>query len=81
VISAIKQHAVVGESGKIEIHADLPQGTIVEVLVLVQEQDETEYLMSNPINRQHLLEALDNVECRENIVTFTVEEWNAKYSV
>ena len=81
MISAIKKHAVVGESGKIEIHADLPLGTLVEVLVLVEEQDETEYLMSNPINRQHLLEALDNVECRENIVTFTVEEWNAKYSV
>ncbi len=81
MISAIKKHAVVGESGKIEIHADLPLGTVVEVLVLVQEQDGTEYLMSNPINRQHLLEALDNVECRENIVTFTVEEWNAKYSV
>ncbi len=81
MISAIKKHAVVGESGKIEIHADLPLGTLVEVLILVEEQDETEYLMSNPINRQHLLEALDNVECRENIVTFTVEEWNAKYSV
>jgi antitoxin YefM len=81
MISAIKKHAVVGESGKIEIHADLPLGTLVEVLVLVEEQDETEYLMSNPINRQHLLEALGNVECRENIVTFTVEEWNAKYSI
>jgi antitoxin YefM len=81
MISAIKQHAVVGEGGKIEIHADLPLGTLVEVLVLVQEQDETEYLMSNPINRQHLLEALSNVECKQNIVTFTVEEWNAKYSV
>lgn len=81
MISAIKQHAVVGESGKIEIHADLPLGTIVEVLVLVQEQDGTEYLMSNSINRQHLLEAMSNVECRENIVTFTAEEWNAKYSI
>lgn len=81
MISAIKKDAVVGESGKIEIYADLPLGTVVEVLVLVQEQDETEYLMSNPISRQNLLEALSNVELRDNLVTFTVEEWNAKYSV
>jgi antitoxin YefM len=81
MVSAIKQKAIVGESGKIEIHSDLPPGTNVEIVVLVEEQDETDYLMSTPANRQHLLEALSNIECRDNLVTFTVEEWNAKYSV
>jgi antitoxin YefM len=80
MVSVIKQNAIVGESGRIEIHSDLPAGTNVEIVVLV-EQDETEYLMSNSANYQRLIEALKNIESRDNLVTFTVEEWNAKYSV
>jgi antitoxin YefM len=80
MVSAIKQNAIVGESGKIEIHSDLPAGTNVEIVVLV-EQDETDYLMSNSANYQRLTEAMKNIESRDNLVTFTSEEWNAKYSV
>jgi antitoxin YefM len=81
MVSAIKQNAIVGESGKIEINSDLPAGTNVEIVVLVEEQDETDYLMSNSANHQRLIEAMKNIESRDNLVTFTSEEWNAKYSI
>ena len=32
------------------------------------EEDETEYLLKNPANRQRLLDAIDNVEQRQDIV-------------
>lgn len=32
------------------------------------EEDETEYLLKNPTNRQRLLDAIDNVEQRQGVV-------------
>jgi antitoxin YefM len=45
MLSGIKQKAIVGKNGKIELSAtELPEGTVVEVIVLVEtptEEDET----------------------------------------
>jgi antitoxin YefM len=81
MVSAIRQYAVVDKQGKIELSADLPQGTKVEIIILVEEQDETEYLLSNPANRQYLMQAISNVDNNTNLVTISAEEWNAKYCI
>jgi hypothetical protein len=81
MVSAIRQYAVVDKQGKIELSADLPQGTKVEIIILVEEQDETEYLLSNPANRQYLIQAISNVDNNTNLVTISAEEWNAKYCI
>jgi len=82
MITGIRQKTVVREGGKIEIVSpELPTGAVVEVIVVVEpvEQDTTEYLLSTEANRKHLLEAMENIEKRENLVVITPEEWNAKY--
>ena len=82
MITGIRQKTVVGEGGKVEIVSpELPPGTVVEVIVVVEpvEPDTTEYLLSTEANRKHLLEAIENVEKRENLVVMTPEEWDAKY--
>jgi antitoxin YefM len=81
MVSAIRQYAVVDKQGKIELSADLPQGTKVEIIILVEEEDETEYLLSNPANRQYLMQAISNVDNNTNLVTISAEEWNAKYCI
>ena len=69
MITGIRQKTIVGEGGKIEfLSPELPSGMLVEVIVLVEpeEQDTTEYLLSQETNRTHLLEALqdlDNPSC------------------
>jgi len=65
MIAGIRQKTVVGAGGKVEILSpDLPSGTLVEVIVLVEpvEQDTTEYLLSTEANRTHLLQALRDLE-------------------
>ncbi len=65
MIAGIRQKTVVGDGGKVEILSpDLPSGTLVEVIVLVEpvEQDTTEYLLSTEANRNHLLQALRDLE-------------------
>ncbi|MEH2422694.1 MAG: hypothetical protein V7K48_17785 [Nostoc sp.] len=68
MLSGIKQKAIVGKDGKIELSAtELAEGTIVEVIVLVEpsvEEDETTYLLKSETNKKHLLTALENVEKR-----------------
>jgi antitoxin YefM len=94
VLSGIKQQVVVGKDGKIEIQTSkLAEGTVVEVIVLVEQdivdtnatqsiqQDETEYLLSTEANRCHLKSAIQNVETKTNLVSFTPEEWNAEYNI
>jgi antitoxin YefM len=81
MVSAIKQHSIVGKQGKIELCADLPEGTKIEIIILVEEQDETEHLLSTEANRKYLVEAIANVENSENLVTISAEEWNAKYCI
>jgi antitoxin YefM len=82
MLNGLKQTAIVGPDGKIEISAaELPEGTQVEIIVLIipPELDATDYLLSTEANRQQLLEAIDHVEKRYNLVTLTPEEWHEKH--
>ncbi|WP_017317060.1 hypothetical protein [Mastigocladopsis repens] len=94
MLSGIKQQVVVGKDGKIEIQkSELAEGTVVEVIVLVTkdvdetntnqsiQQDETEYLLSTEANRYHLMTAIQNIETKTNLVSFTPEEWNEEYNI
>jgi len=63
MITGIRERAIVKEGGKVEISSpDLPIGTEVEVIVLVEEQDTTEYLLSTEANRRHLEQALEDLK-------------------
>ncbi len=59
-----KKQAIVNKDGKIVLTTtELKEGTIVEVIVLVEsqnEEDETTYLLKSEANKKHLLKALDN---------------------
>jgi antitoxin YefM len=94
MLSGIKQQVAVGKDGKIEIQSsELPEGTVVEVIVLVEKdgvetnanpsipQDTTEYLLSTEANRHHLITAIQNLETKTNLVSFTPEEWNEEYNI
>ncbi|MBO1048111.1 MAG: hypothetical protein HEQ10_10295 [Dolichospermum sp. DEX182a] len=57
MITGIKQKATVGKNGKIELPTtELPEGTIVEVIVLLDQviEDETTYLLKSKANKEHL---------------------------
>jgi len=65
MITGIRQKTIVGEGGKIEfLSPELPSGMLVEVIVLVEpeKQDATDYLLSTEANRNHLLQALQNLD-------------------
>jgi hypothetical protein len=76
MVSAIKQYGVVGKEGRVEVSANLPEGTKVEIIILVETMGEplikpkyeTEYLLSTVANRQYLLEALTEIENPQNYV-------------
>ena len=38
------------------------------------EEDETEYLLKSPVNRKRLLQAIENVSNKRNLVTVNVDE-------
>ena len=64
MITGIRQKTIVGEGGKIEfLSPELPSGMLVEVIVLVEpeKQDATDYLLSTEANRNHLLQALQDL--------------------
>ena len=63
MITAIREHAVV-RNGVIRIlEMDLPDGTEVEVIVLVgEESDTTDYLLSTDANREHLEKAVEDAK-------------------
>ena len=94
MFSGIKQQVVVGKGGKIEIQtSELVEGSVVEVIVLIEhdvaetnaspsiQQDETEYLLSTKVNRRHLMTAIQNIETKTNLVSFTPEKWNEEYNL
>jgi antitoxin YefM len=84
MISGIKQQSTVGKNGKIEIPStDLPEGTLVEVIVLVESPiiDETDYLLSTPANKDHLLQSLESIQNPNNLIVITPDEWNEKYRI
>ena len=66
MLSGIKQKTIVGKDGKIELSiTELSEGTVVEVIVLVEiptEEDETTYLLKSETNKKHLITALENVD-------------------
>lgn len=79
---SITQRLRVGSGGTIMIQSpELPEGSMVDVLVVIApgEQDTTDYLLSTDANRQHLLDALENIENREDLVVISPEEWHEKY--
>lgn len=50
---------------------DLPEGTIVEAILLIQKPtqiDETDYLLSTEANRQHLKEAIESLKNPDNYI-------------
>ncbi|NEQ39328.1 MAG: hypothetical protein F6K40_24975 [Okeania sp. SIO3I5] len=50
---------------------DLPEGTVVEVILLIKESaqtDETDYLLSTEANRQHLKEAVELLKNPDNYI-------------
>ena len=76
MITGIKQKAIVGHNGKIEIPtSELPEGAIVEILIFMESPKDQSVVHSQ------LLEAIDRIESRQDLVTFTTEEWNAQYHV
>jgi antitoxin YefM len=94
VLSGIRRQAVVGKDGKIEIQAsELTAGTVVEVIVLVEQdqpqedasqltsEDTTEYLLSTEANRHRLRAAIQDVETRTNLISLTPEEWDEEYNL
>ncbi|MDQ3321002.1 MAG: hypothetical protein M3525_00890 [Acidobacteriota bacterium] len=77
MITGIREKTVVKENGTVEIFApDLPVGTQVEVIVLVEEkkQDTTEYLLSTEANRRHLEESLRELEHPENFIYVGIDD-------
>ncbi|MEH2322593.1 MAG: hypothetical protein V7K32_03130 [Nostoc sp.] len=78
MLSGIKQKAIVGKDGKIELSTtELPEGTVVEVIVLIEtpnEEDETTYLLKSETNKKHLLTALENVEAGD-LVYIDLDEY------
>jgi antitoxin YefM len=78
MLTGIKQKSTVGKNGKIELPTtELPEGTVVEVIVLVDqgiEEDETTYLLQSTANKKHLLQAIENVE-KGNLIYVDLDEY------
>jgi antitoxin YefM len=78
MINSIKQKVIVGKAGKIELpETELPEGILVEVIVLVEpsaEEDETTYLLKSEANKKQLMRALDNVK-QENLIFVDLDDY------
>lgn len=78
MLIGIKQKAIVGKNGKIELSApEILEGTVVEVVVLVEslnKEDETTYLLQSKANKKHLLKAVENVE-KGNLIYVDLDEY------
>jgi len=76
MLTGIREKTVVKENGMVEVSAlDLPIGTEVEVIVLVEEEmDTTEYLLSTEANREHLERALEELKHPENFIHVDMDD-------
>ena len=81
MLTGIKQKAIVGKDGKIELsNTELPAGTVGEVIILVEppiEEDETTYLLKSEANKKHLLKAMENVE-QGNLIYVDLDEYGER---
>lgn len=71
MITGIRKRVIVGEGGKVEITStELPTGILVDVIILPEptEQDTTEYLLSTEANRNHLRQALQDLEKSQSYI-------------
>ncbi len=76
MLNGIREMTVVKEGGFIEIPAtELPAGTQVEVIILAEEWDETDYLLSTEANRRRMYEALEELKHPENFIPLDIEEY------
>jgi antitoxin YefM len=77
-----KQKAIVGQNGRIELPTtELTEGTVVEVIVLVEadpEEDEIDYLLRSKANKKQLMEALENVK-QGITVAINLDEYEKNY--
>lgn len=66
------KYRVTVKNGQLDLPLlDLPEGTIVEAILLVEEKtetDETDYLLSTEANRRHLIEALQELKQPDNYI-------------
>lgn len=77
MITGIREKTIVKENGMVEVSAlDLPVGTEVEVIVLVEkeEQDTTEYLLSTEANRQHLEKSMRDAQDPTKLIYVDIED-------
>jgi antitoxin YefM len=84
MLNGIKQKAVVGKNGRVELPTtELQEGTVVEVIIMVEQvkpvkqivpEDETTYLLSSEANKNRLLNAMENVE-KGNMIYVDVDEY------
>ncbi len=74
-MTEIRERTIVRRGGKIEISApDLTEGTEVEVLVLVDnDMDATEYILSTEANRKYMEEALEELKHPEKFIPVDIE--------
>lgn len=70
-MNALKYQTIV-KNGQLNLPTlDLPEGTVVEAILLIKESteiDETDYLLSTEANRQHLKEAIESLKNPDNYI-------------
>ncbi len=72
-MNAIKYKAIV-KNGRLDMPIiNLPEGTIVEAILLVEQEspidiDETAYLLSTEANRRNLIEGLEELKNPKNYI-------------
>ncbi len=55
------------------------KGKRIALHIYEDEMDETEYLLSDPVTKQRLLESIENVKEGKNMKAYTMEELQAMF--
>ncbi|WP_017293393.1 hypothetical protein [Geminocystis herdmanii] len=78
MVNTIRQKAIVGKNGKIEIsQSQFKEGASVEVIIVndsLKIEDETTYLLKSEANKKQLLESMENVK-QGKIVSINLEDY------